>query len=107
MVKSKALRTLERITGGPLTFGRMLWSIRTCEEKTLAEFAKPLGVSRQRLNDIEKGRESVSAARAAEWAERLGYHPGQFVELALQAQLESAGLVGLRVHVDGKLRQTG
>jgi DNA-binding transcriptional regulator YiaG len=105
--KSKALQTLERASGGPLTFGDMIWSIRAGEEMSLAEFAKPLGVSRQQLHDIEKGRRAVSAARAAEWATMLGYHPGQFVQLALQAQLDAGGLAGLRVHVDGKLRKAG
>lgn len=106
MAKSKAMRTLEKIAG-PLTFGRLLWAIRAGEEQTLAAFAEPLGVSRQRLNDIEKGRESVSAERAAKWAEVLGYSPAQFVRLALQAQLDAAGLEGLRVEVTGKLRKVG
>jgi transcriptional regulator with XRE-family HTH domain len=104
--KSKAIRTLEKIAG-PLTFGRLLWAIRSGEEMTLAAFATPLGVTRQRLNDIEKGRVSVSAARAAEWAEILGYPVAQFVRLALQAQIEAGGLVGLQVEVTGKLRKAG
>ena len=103
MGKSKAIRTLERANGGPLTLGRMLWAIRTGEELTLEAFATPLGVSRQRLNDIERGRVSISAERAAEWAEILGYSPAQFVRLALQAQLDAAGLKGLNVEVTGKL----
>lgn len=104
--KSKAIRTLEKVAG-PLTFGRLLWAIRTGEEQTLAAFATPLGVTRQRLNDIEKGHESVSAARAAEWAVVLGHNPAQFVRLALQAQLDAAGLDGLHVEVTGKLRKAG
>ena len=31
---------LEELTGGPLTFGEMLWAIRQCEEWTQAEFAR-------------------------------------------------------------------
>lgn len=61
--------------------------------------AEPLGVSRQRLNDIEKGAVAVSVERAAHWAEILGYSAAQFVELALQAQLDAAGLHGLKVRV--------
>jgi transcriptional regulator with XRE-family HTH domain len=105
--KSKAMRAIEAVTGGPLTFGEMIWSIREGEEMSLAQFAKPLGVSRQHLNDIEKGQRSVSVTRAAEWAEILGYPVAQFVRLALQAQLDAGGLVGLQVEVTGKLRKAG
>lgn len=99
--KSKALQALEAVTGGPLTFGMMLWSIREGEEMSLAAFGKLLGVSAQQLNDIEKGRRAVSVDRANKWAELLGYHPRQFVELALQQQLEAAGLPGVRVELTG------
>jgi hypothetical protein len=34
----------------------------------------------------------VSVARAASWARTLGYHAGQFVELAMQAEVTAAGL---------------
>jgi hypothetical protein len=34
----------------------------------------------------------VSVERAAAWAKLLGYDPGQFVELALQAELDAAGI---------------
>lgn len=105
--KSKAMESLEAVTGGPLTFGEMIWSIREGEEKSLAEFAKPLGVSRQHLHDIEKGLRAVSVTRAAEWAEILGYSVPQFVRLALQAQLDAGGLTGLQVEVTGKLRKAG
>jgi len=102
----RALPILEQYTTGkPLTFGEMMWAIRVGEEMTLAAFGKSLGVSRQNLHDIEKGRRSVSAARAAEWATLLGYPVGHFVGLALQAQLDEEGLVGLKVHVGGKLRK--
>jgi hypothetical protein len=47
---------------------------------------------RMHLSDIEMGRRSVSLPRAAEWAGLLGYGPGQFVRLALQAELDEAGL---------------
>jgi DNA-binding transcriptional regulator YiaG len=66
--KSKAMRALEAVTGGPLTFGEMIWSIREGEEMSLAAFAGPLGISRQHLNDVEKGQRAVSPTRAAEWA---------------------------------------
>jgi transcriptional regulator with XRE-family HTH domain len=90
--KSSAMQFLEKITGGPLTFGRMLQSIRLGEEQSLDVFARLLEVSRTNLSDIEHGRRGVSVARAARWAELLGYSQTQFVRLALQAQLDQAGL---------------
>jgi|1185.fasta_scaffold68106_2 transcriptional regulator with XRE-family HTH domain len=105
--KSKAMRAVESVTGGPLTFGEFIWAIREGEEMSLAEFGKPLGVSRQHLNDIEKGHRTVSVSRAAEWAQILGYPPTQFVRLALQALLDAGGLDGLRVEITGKLRKAG
>jgi hypothetical protein len=46
-------------------------------------FAAPLGETKQHLSDLE---------RAAAWAKVLGYDAGQFVELAVQAQLREARL---------------
>jgi hypothetical protein len=44
------------------------------------------------LCDIEKGRKAVSIERAVMFAEILGDSPDLFVELALQTQIEKAGL---------------
>jgi antitoxin HigA-1 len=97
--KSEAMEFLEKITGGPLTFGKMIKSIRECDEVTLEAFARRLGVSRAHLCDIEKGRRTVSVERALQWARKLGYPEWQFVELALQEQIDHAGIkarVGLK-----------
>lgn len=97
--KSEAVRALEAAVGGPLTFGRMLQSIRLGEEESLSVFAKRLGVSGTNLCDVEKGRRGVSVECAAEWADLLGYSPVRFVQQALQAQVDAAGLslsVGVR-----------
>ena len=66
--KSKAVRFLEELTGGPLTFGNLIESLRLCEESTQAAFAKKLKISRSHLNDIEKGQKAVSPARASRFA---------------------------------------
>lgn len=84
---------------GPLTLGRLLRSIREGEEISLEKMSKQLGVSRAHLCDVEHDRRTVSAVRAARWAVELGYDPSQFVELAVQAELNAAGLK-LRVSVD-------
>jgi plasmid maintenance system antidote protein VapI len=69
------------------------------EELTQTDFAKQLEISRQHLCDLEKARRSLSPARAAEFAQVLGYGEAQFVRLALQAQLDAADLP-YRVSVD-------
>lgn len=89
---TSAIKLLERLTGGPLTFGKMLQAVREGDELTLEAFAKRLGVSRQNLCDIEKGRKGVSPERAARWARLLGYPEAQWLRLALQAELDAAGL---------------
>ena len=86
-----ALELLESIDG-PMTLGDMLWSLRTCDEISQAELAQTLGVSRSHLCDVEKGRKVVSAERAAAWAKILGFPPTVFVKLALQEQLDRAGV---------------
>jgi len=90
--KSDAVKFLEKITGGPLTLARLIHSIRQGEEMTLAEFSKKLGISRQHLCDIEKGRKVVGPERAAKFAKILGYSREQFVALSLQALLDEADL---------------
>jgi plasmid maintenance system antidote protein VapI len=77
---------------GPLTFAMTIRSIRDGEEVTLDQFAKRLGISRSHLCDVEKGRKCVSPERAARWAKLLGYSAQQFVRLAIQADLDAAGL---------------
>jgi transcriptional regulator with XRE-family HTH domain len=90
--KSEAMTFLESVMGGPLTFGGHLSAIRQGEEMTLDAFAKRLGISRQHLCDIEKGRRRVSPERAARWARVLGYSETTMVQLALQYMVEEAGL---------------
>lgn len=82
---------LEKLEG-PLTFGGFLNAIRLGEGWTLARMSAKLGVRAQHLCDIEKGRRSVGASRAARWARELGYDEEQMVQLALQAELEREGV---------------
>ena len=90
---------LNELMGTPLTFGNMLWSIRMCDELSQTEFAGMLGVSRSHICDVEKGRKVVSPERAANWAKILGYSDTVFVQLALQDQLDKAG-VKMNVNVN-------
>ena len=89
---------LEQLTGGPLTLPKVLLSLRLSDKISQSEFARMLGISRQQLCDIEKGRRQVNLDKAAEFAEALGYPKAHFVKLALQSLVEDAGL-NLRVDV--------
>ncbi|MEK7704350.1 MAG: helix-turn-helix transcriptional regulator [Myxococcota bacterium] len=97
--KSAAVRTLEKMAGGPLTFARLIRSTREAEEWSQTTMARRLGISVSHLCDIEHGRKAVSAGRAAAWAHELGYPDWVWVRLALQDELDRAGL-DLRVAVE-------
>ena len=98
--KSKSIKFLESITKESLSLANLLESIRLGEEETQANFAEKLGISRSHLCDIEKGRKSVSVARAAEFANILGYSQEQFVRLSLQDEVNKAGLELLKVKIE-------
>lgn len=97
--KSEAMAFLEKITGRPLTLGSAIESIRLSEEKSLASFAKILGISASHLCDIEKGRKAISPSRAVHFAKVLKMSQTQFVRLALQDELNRSG-IKLKVHVE-------
>jgi transcriptional regulator with XRE-family HTH domain len=94
------MRFLESVSGGPLTLRGLLEAIRLGEEMSLDAFAKRLGISRSHLCDIEHGRKTVRPKRAARFAKLLGYPEAQFVRLALQAEIDDAGLKGYSVRID-------
>ena len=90
---SQSLKKMEKITGGPLTLGKLMWAIRQADdESTQMDFSKKLGISRQQLCDIEHDRKSISPQLASEYAQKLGYAPDQFIRLSLQGMIDRAGL---------------
>lgn len=95
--KSEAVKFLEKLTGGPLTMAKILNSTRLGEEMSQAEFARLLGIPRANLCDIEKERRFVGPELAERFAGILGKSKEQFVKIALQDQLNRAGL---RYHID-------
>jgi transcriptional regulator with XRE-family HTH domain len=97
-LQERAEDYLEKLMGGPLTFGGALSALRESEGESLAQFAERLGVTRMHLSDIEHGRRTVSLERAARFAAALSQNEAQFVRLALQDQVHDAGLK-LRVEV--------
>ncbi|HUB28030.1 MAG TPA: helix-turn-helix transcriptional regulator [Tepidisphaeraceae bacterium] len=82
----------ERILGGPLTFAAAVEGLRVGEELSQAAFARKLGVSRQYLCDVEKGRRLVSVQQAARFAKAFGHPPLVLVRLALQDAVRASGL---------------
>lgn len=90
--KSNAVKFLEGLRGGPLTFGRMIESFRKCDEVTQERLAHKMEISKAHLCDIEKGRRMVSPERAAKFAKVMGYMMEQFVAVAIEDQLRKAGL---------------
>lgn len=77
---------------GTLTFASLILSHREAEELTQQEMANILGISKQSLCDLEKGRRIPSPSRAANIAVKLEMMPESFVEIALQDSLREASL---------------
>lgn len=77
---------------GRLTLGIAIRSIRQGEDESQIDFAKRLGVSKQYLCDLEHNRKIVSAKKAKQFADTLGYSAEQFIALALQDSLEHDGM---------------
>ena len=90
--RDKAISLEERILGGPLTFGAAVEGLRVGEGLSQAAFAQKLGLSRQYLCDVEKGRRPVSPEQAARFARAFGHPPAVLVQLALQDAVRACGL---------------
>lgn len=87
-----SIQYLENITSKKMTIGNLLWSIRECDELSQAAFAKTLGISRQYLCDIEHNRRTISPKAALDFATKLGHSPAQFIQLAIQDEINKYGL---------------
>ena len=90
--KSETRKIFEKLRGGPLTFGRLIESLRFCDGISQVDLAKKMQISKSQICDIEKGRKLVSAERAAAFAKAMGYSVQQFVATAIEDQLRQAGL---------------
>lgn len=95
---------LDSLAGEPFTLACLLQTIRETDGYSQADLARRLGISKSHLCDIEKGRKAVSPERASKFALELGYSEEQFVRLALQHMVETAGL---RFHVSLRARGAG
>lgn len=90
---------MEKITGGKLSLGKLIWAIRQSEEITQVDFAVQLQISKQQLCDIENGRKLVSPKLAAIYAKKLGYSKEQFIRLSLQ-DLVDRDKLGVLIEVE-------
>lgn len=90
---------IESLLGGPLTFGMAVEALRLRDGLSQTSFAKKIGISRQYLCDVEKGRRLVSPEQAARFAKAFGHPTSVLVQLALQDSVRESGL-NLKVRVD-------
>ena len=75
------------------TIGSSLRTARLCEEATLSDFAERLGITKQELSNIEKGRSAVSLKRALLFATKLGYSLELYAKFALEDEARRHGLL--------------
>jgi transcriptional regulator with XRE-family HTH domain len=91
-MSTNSLKFLEKLTGGPLTFSKMLKAIRLSDEVSQVELANNIGVSRGLICDIEKGRRFPTFEQANNIANYLGYSPQGFIAILIQDQLREVNL---------------
>ena len=91
-MSTKAIKQLEKMTKGPLTFAKMLHGIRLSDEVTQVELAEAVGISKGLVCDIEKGRRLPTIEQAIMISEYLGYPVQGFVSILIQDQLRKANL---------------
>lgn len=92
--KITAKNAIRKITG-PISFGDMMLAFRMGKEFSQVKMAEKLGISKQELCNIEKGRKLVSVDRAKHFAIALKMSPKVFAKYALQDQLNHAGISGI------------
>ena len=75
-----------------LSFGDFIKNYRLGEDMTQDQLAKLLGVSKQRICDIEKNRYHVSLKMCKQMAKKLSLPSEWLAKLAIQDLLESEGI---------------
>lgn len=90
-MSTDARKYLEKSVGR-MSLGKAIRAIRLGEEESQIDFAKRLGISKQYLCDLEHDRKIVSAKKAKQFSEILGYSPEHFIALAFQDSLEHDGI---------------
>jgi transcriptional regulator with XRE-family HTH domain len=75
-----------------LSLGGFLRSHRMGEELSQTDFADFLGISKQRLSDLENDKGNVSIKLCKELADKIGVPAEWLASLALQDMINKAGL---------------
>lgn len=78
--------------GCTITFSRLMTELREKSGISRSAFAEKLGVSTQRLANIEQGKARVLPKHAAHYAKVLKQSEEQFVRLAIQEMIDKDGL---------------
>lgn len=78
------------------SLGEFIKSWRLGEEMTPVEFAKILGISKQRVNDLEHNRYGVSIEMCKKIAQKIDLPAKWLIKIELQYQLDKEG-VNLKV----------
>jgi transcriptional regulator with XRE-family HTH domain len=76
----------------PLSLGDFLRSHRRGEEMSQTDFAEFLGISKQRLSDLENNKGNVSLKLCKELAIKMQVPAEWLASLALQALIDKEGL---------------
>ncbi|MEI8346124.1 MAG: helix-turn-helix transcriptional regulator [Pseudomonadota bacterium] len=79
-------------TSDPISFGDFIRTYRFCHDMTQIQLSQLLGISKQRLCDIEKGRNNISIKLAQDVADKMGCPKEQLVKLAIRDRIEKEGL---------------
>jgi transcriptional regulator with XRE-family HTH domain len=87
----RLLKAIERQFKDDYNIGSFIRSLRICNEIKGVELAEKLGISRQELSQIEKGKIPVSPKRAKEIAEAMGLESDLFIKLAVKDSLKRQG----------------
>jgi putative transcriptional regulator len=91
-MKTTAEKQLEKLRGGPLTFGGMIKAYRMREDLTQEQLAEKLGIKKAHISNLENDRESVTVDIAIKYSKKLKEPVNMWVEIALQDILHKAGL---------------
>lgn len=90
-MSTNANEILKSLTGGRLTLGKAVRSIRLTSGKKPGPFARQLGISQTYLNDLESDHKEVTTQKAVELATALDYPEQEFIRLAIQDNLARHG----------------
>lgn len=93
-IKKRRIRAKEAIRSitGHITFGETLRNFREIKGYSQVECSKLLGITKQELCNIEKGRKFVSVERAVVFAKALKIGAKVFVIRVLEDELYRAGI---------------